>query len=94
MASPPFPNSLLFHKTFHSSAPTFRTWRVYAAQAPNNDRRRPPPGVDTRIHWQNEEEGWIGRKKKESNDQNNVSNNMLGPSLADLLNNSSDSHYQ
>ncbi|KAL0535556.1 hypothetical protein IC582_029890 [Cucumis melo] len=80
--------------TFHSPAPAFRTWRVYAAQAPNNDRRRPPPGVDTRIHWQNEEEGWIGGKKKESNDQNNESNNMLGPSLADLLNNSSDSHYQ
>lgn len=94
MASSPFPNSLLFHKTFHSPAPAFRTWRVYAAQAPNNDRRRPPPGVDTRIHWQNEEEGWIGGKKKESNDQNNESNNMLGPSLADLLNNSSDSHYQ
>ncbi|XP_038893780.1 NAD(P)H-quinone oxidoreductase subunit T, chloroplastic [Benincasa hispida] len=92
MASPPIPNSLLFHKTFHSSARTFRSWRVYASQAPNNDpQRRPPPGVDTRIHWQNQEEGWIGGHKKETKVHDNKT---LGPSLADLLNNSSDSHYQ
>ncbi|CAK9326081.1 unnamed protein product [Citrullus colocynthis] len=95
MASSPIPNSLLFHRTFHSPTRKFHTWRVYASQAPNNDRQRPPPGVDTRIHWQNEEEGWIGGQKKETNDHNNNNNNnILGPSLADLLNNSSDSHYQ
>lgn len=99
MASPSIPNSLFLNRTFHSPARTFRTWPVYASQPPNN-RQRPPPGVDTRIHWQNDEEGWIGgprpsqsrRDQKEQNNNNN--NNALGPSLADLLNNSSDSHYQ
>ncbi|TQD74090.1 hypothetical protein C1H46_040374 [Malus baccata] len=77
---------------------------VYASQGPSN-RERAPPGVDTRIHWENDDEGWIGgsSSRKEQAEQEPESeqqrsqrqSNLLGDKFADLLNDSiSDSHYQ
>ncbi|XP_052189632.1 NAD(P)H-quinone oxidoreductase subunit T, chloroplastic [Diospyros lotus] len=78
--------------------------RVFAAQEPAGKRQRaPPPGVDTRIHWDNEDEGWIGGGHSNSNssstqeplkpEEDRQKNNPLGEKFSDLLN-SSDSHYQ
>ncbi|XP_027116883.2 NAD(P)H-quinone oxidoreductase subunit T, chloroplastic-like [Coffea arabica] len=65
-----------------------------AAQGPNQ-RRRAPPGVDTRIHWENEDEGWIGGPKSQpTQEQLKTDQNLLGQNFSDLLNSSSDSHYQ
>ncbi|QCD89056.1 NAD(P)H-quinone oxidoreductase subunit T, chloroplastic isoform X2 [Vigna unguiculata] len=55
---------------------------------------RAPPGVDTRIHWDNEDEGWIGGGDREKDTK---SSNMFadGDDLADLLLTSSlGSHYE
>ncbi|GAB4844804.1 hypothetical protein Ancab_038192 [Ancistrocladus abbreviatus] len=62
-------------------------------------RQRAPPGVDTRIHWENEDEGWIGGSNKQSTkgqpkDDEEKQRNLLNEKFADLLNDSSDSHYQ
>uniref|UniRef100_A0A0F7GZU9 Chaperone DnaJ-domain superfamily protein n=1 Tax=Pelargonium transvaalense TaxID=158603 RepID=A0A0F7GZU9_9ROSI len=67
-----------------------------AAQGPSG------PDVDTRIHWENDEEGWIGGESggsSEAGGQNRFSEeeekkSMLGERFAELLNESSDSHYQ
>ncbi|XP_073144556.1 NAD(P)H-quinone oxidoreductase subunit T, chloroplastic [Henckelia pumila] len=57
--------------------------------------KRAPPGVDTRIHWDNEEEGWIGASTSGSDkEQNKVEDDHLGKKFSDLLSNSSDSYYQ
>ncbi|XVF03217.1 hypothetical protein REPUB_Repub04eG0242400 [Reevesia pubescens] len=72
--------------------------RVFATQGPSK-RQSAPPGVDTRIHWDNEDEGWIGGPKnsqqtKEKLNPEEEQKNLLGEKFADLLNDSSDSHYQ
>ncbi|KAK6944482.1 DnaJ domain [Dillenia turbinata] len=72
---------------------------IIAAQAPGSRQWRPPaPGVDTRIHWDNPDEGWIGGSsnsksaKEESGSAEEQQKNLLGDKFADLLN-SSDSYY-
>ncbi|KAI6699181.1 hypothetical protein NL676_019300 [Syzygium grande] len=78
-----------------------RRLRVFAAQGPR-ERQQPPPGVDTRIHWENEDEGWIGGdssgskegEKQLGAEEEEEQRNLLGEKFADLLNESSDSHYQ
>ncbi|XP_061362845.1 NAD(P)H-quinone oxidoreductase subunit T, chloroplastic [Gastrolobium bilobum] len=59
--------------------------------------RAPPPGVDTRIHWDNQDEGWIGGTNTEKHQQNSAEQkpkNLLGEKFADLLTASSGSHYE
>lgn len=81
--------------------PGRRRLRVFAAQGPR-ERQQPPPGVDTRIHWENEDEGWIGGdssgskegEKQLGAEAEEEQRNLLGEKFADLLNESSDSHYQ
>lgn len=82
-------------------APNYKTRvRVSATQAPSPSQpRRAPPGVDTRIHWDNEDEGWVGgpsnsQQTKEKLNEEEQQKNLLGDKFADLLNDSSDSHYQ
>uniref|UniRef100_A0ACD5ZXJ3 Uncharacterized protein n=1 Tax=Avena sativa TaxID=4498 RepID=A0ACD5ZXJ3_AVESA len=49
--------------------------------------------VDTRIHWSDPDEGWVGGKEKKGGDGRK--NEPLGQRFADLINNpSSESHYQ
>lgn len=71
---------------------------VFAAQEPRK-RQRAPPGVDTRIHWDNPDEGWIGGSSNSQQTQEKLKagkeqNKLLGEKFADLLNYSSHSHYQ
>ena len=71
---------------------------VFATQGPSK-RQRAPPGVDTRIHWDNEDEGWVGgpsnsQQSKEKLHAEEEHKNLLGEKFADLLNDSFDSHYQ
>ncbi|KAJ7982760.1 Chaperone protein DnaJ [Quillaja saponaria] len=76
--------------------------RVHASQGPAKpERERAPPGVDTRIHWDNEDEGWIGGNAKGGSSSSSSTQstekdprNLLGDKFADLLNDSTDSHYQ
>ncbi|CAN1130386.1 NAD(P)H-quinone oxidoreductase subunit T, chloroplastic [Linum perenne] len=57
-------------------------------------RQRAPPGVDTRIHWDNEDEGWIGGDTSTSSEDKDNQDIPLGETFADLLKDASDSHYQ
>uniref|UniRef100_A0A0F7H1H0 Chaperone DnaJ-domain superfamily protein n=1 Tax=Monsonia marlothii TaxID=163685 RepID=A0A0F7H1H0_9ROSI len=73
-----------------------------ATEGPDNSSGpwKPQPGVDTRIHWENEEDGWIGGSGGSSNaeqkrfSEEEEKKSLLGEKFADLLNESSDSHYQ
>ncbi|KAJ6764065.1 putative proteinD(P)H-QUINONE OXIDOREDUCTASE SUBUNIT T CHLOROPLASTIC [Salix purpurea] len=70
---------------------------VYAEQGSPAKPQRAPPGVDTRIHWDNDDEGWVGGRSTDSEQTKQAEDeqkNMLGKKFADLLNDSSDSHYQ
>ncbi|XP_066339748.1 NAD(P)H-quinone oxidoreductase subunit T, chloroplastic [Miscanthus floridulus] len=49
--------------------------------------------VDTRIHWSNPEEGWVGGNAKKEGDGGSK-NEPLGGRFADLINNAAESHYQ
>lgn len=70
--------------------------QVYATQEAPRRRQRAPPGVDTRIHWENEDEGWIGESKSQSTQEriNKDEKNLLDEKFSDLLNSSANSHYQ
>ncbi|KAI3687866.1 hypothetical protein L1987_81569 [Smallanthus sonchifolius] len=86
--------------------PTTRTGgrsvlRVYATAAAGggeSGRQRAPTEVDTRIHWENEDEGWVGGGNSSGAATQSVEeeqkNNLLGEKFSELLNNSTDSHYQ
>ncbi|KAM7266585.1 hypothetical protein ACFE04_004482 [Oxalis oulophora] len=76
-----------------------RSLRVFAetTQEPaGSSRGKPGPGEDTRIHWENEDEGWVGGSNttKQSQEQAGEPTNLWGDKFSDLLNESSDSHYQ
>ncbi|CAO2835311.1 unnamed protein product [Amaranthus hypochondriacus] len=71
---------------------------VFATTQEAGKPERPGPGVDTRIHWENEDEGWIGgnnsKSKEQFKDETEIGqNSFLGQKFHELLN-SSDSHYQ
>ncbi|KMT20105.1 hypothetical protein BVRB_1g001230 [Beta vulgaris subsp. vulgaris] len=70
---------------------------VFAATQDAGEQQRAPPGVDTRIHWENEDEGWIGGSTSKANEEQfkaeTEQKDLLGEKFAELLN-SSDSHYQ
>lgn len=62
------------------------------------------PVVDSRIHWENEDEGWLGVDTRKRSSASNSSKqqkqevererDLLAEQFADLLNDSSNSHYQ
>ncbi|XXG60824.1 hypothetical protein AAC387_Pa04g2639 [Persea americana] len=56
--------------------------------------KKAPPGVDTRIHWENPDEGWIGGGKTKRPTPQPEKENNFGRKFADLLKSSTDSHYQ
>ncbi|KAL7112656.1 hypothetical protein ACP275_04G016300 [Erythranthe tilingii] len=67
-------------------------FRVRAVQGGSTGPQRAPPGFDTRIHWENDDEGWIGGKT--SQEKVKDESDFTGDKFSDLLNSSSDSHYQ
>ncbi|KAF7127980.1 hypothetical protein RHSIM_Rhsim11G0056000 [Rhododendron simsii] len=74
--------------------------RVFAAAQESERRQRAPPprpGYDTRIHWENDEDGWIGgsnNSKSKSTQEESHDDNLMSERFSELLNSSSDSHYQ
>lgn len=67
-----------------------------ATQGPRS-RQRAPPGVDTRIHWDNEDEGWIGGSTTSPPLEEQLEaeqKQILDKTFSDLLNSLADSHYQ
>jgi len=50
--------------------------------------------VDTRIHWSDPDEGWIGGKAKKDGAGGRSKNEPLGGRFADLISAASESHYQ
>ncbi|PRQ20475.1 putative DnaJ domain-containing protein [Rosa chinensis] len=82
--------------TFHVHASTSSS----QAEGPSKRERPPPaPGIDTRIHWDNEDEGWIGGSSSKTNGktqqvEQEQHKDVWGNKFADLLDDSADSHYQ
>lgn len=72
---------------------------VFGTAQDAEKRPKAPSGVDTRIHWENQDEGWIGGSgtnslpTQEQLKAEAQQKNFLGDKFADLLY-SSDSHYQ
>ncbi|KQJ88947.1 NAD(P)H-quinone oxidoreductase subunit T, chloroplastic [Brachypodium distachyon] len=74
---------------------------VVAASTPDAEAPSPEaaaaPGkkktVDTRIHWSNPDEGWIGGKDIKEGESGSK-NEPLGRRFADLINDPAESHYQ
>ncbi|KAF0896732.1 hypothetical protein E2562_027259 [Oryza meyeriana var. granulata] len=50
--------------------------------------------VDTRIHWSDPDEGWVGGNAKKDGDDGARKKEPFGRRFADLINNPSESHYQ
>lgn len=50
--------------------------------------------VDTRIHWSNQEDGWIGTKKSTSQTDKAEKKAPFGGRFADLIDQATTSHYQ
>ncbi|KAL5727124.1 hypothetical protein ACHQM5_000354 [Ranunculus cassubicifolius] len=73
------------------------SFRVSATATESGDSAqsgRAPPGVDTRIHWDNPDEGWIGESSNSQSDRKKVlEEEQLGGKFADLIN-STNSYYQ
>nr|XP_043634043.1 NAD(P)H-quinone oxidoreductase subunit T, chloroplastic [Erigeron canadensis] len=71
-------------------------FRVYASEG-GKAKQRTPQEVDTRIHWENEDDGWVGGSSAsttQSVEEEEQQNDFLGEKFSQLLNNSTDSHYQ
>ncbi|XP_028805724.1 NAD(P)H-quinone oxidoreductase subunit T, chloroplastic-like [Neltuma alba] len=81
---------------FGLQSPTSRALvlRIRASQTSEGPRRsqKAPPGVDTRIHWDNEDEGWLGGST--SNSKQSKPEDVLGQNFADLISDFSGSHYE
>ncbi|XP_058760465.1 NAD(P)H-quinone oxidoreductase subunit T, chloroplastic-like [Vicia villosa] len=110
MASPatPSPQILLFNPIFGNTktikgvrffrtTTTTKSYTILQVHASKDDSQRPkkaPPGTDTRIHWENEDEGWIGGSTKQQQTNADVKpKKLLGEDFADLLN-FQGSHYE
>jgi len=77
--------------------PKFLFLRSTARCTVHASRRPPPPGpgVDTRIHWENEDEGWIGATNTKHQQTHKPNNNMLqADDFPDFLTASLGSHYE
>ncbi|CAL5211240.1 unnamed protein product [Lathyrus oleraceus] len=81
---------------FFRTTTTTKSFRILQVHA-SKDSQRPqkaPPGTDTRIHWENEDEGWIGGSTKQKQTNGEVKpKKLLGEDFADLLN-FQGSHYE
>ncbi|KAK9095933.1 hypothetical protein Sjap_021430 [Stephania japonica] len=108
----PFSLTLLTKKASSENTRPHRTRRppnrriavhVFATQGPASAepgrRQRAPPGVDTRIHWDNQDEGWLGVENSKPSDdvkledEQQQQQSFMGDKFTELLD-SADSHYQ
>ncbi|CAN8308089.1 unnamed protein product [Cochlearia groenlandica] len=73
-----------------------RYMRVHATQESSSPPKpSSQPGVDTRIHWENPDEGWIGGGSDPTKSVNDDKNNIFNDDkFAELIKDSFDSHYQ
>lgn len=77
-----------------SSRKIRRVMRIHASQGPTKPPK-PSPGVDTRIHWENPDEGWIGGGSDPTKPVEEEKTNIFSDDkFAELIKDSFDSHYQ
>ncbi|KAL1196061.1 NAD(P)H-quinone oxidoreductase subunit T [Cardamine amara subsp. amara] len=70
-----------------------RVIHIHASQGPTKPPK-PSPGVDTRIHWDNPDEGWIGGSDPNKSVNEEKTNLFSEDKFAELIKDSFDSHYQ
>ncbi|KAK4492572.1 hypothetical protein RD792_003387 [Penstemon davidsonii] len=89
------PSSRLVRREIRKSRCHGRRSVVVLAMQDSAGRQKAGPGFDTRIHWENEDEGWIGgRSSGSEKEQAKKEEELLGEKFSDLLNSSTDSYYQ
>lgn len=76
-----------------NSCYNYNTLKVHASKESSRGPQKAPPGVDTRIHWENEDEGWIGGTKQRQSSAEEKPNNLFGENFSDLLE-FEGSHYE
>lgn len=60
-------------------------------------KKEDPPIEDTRIHWDNQDDGWMGgnsHQQENVNEKKKKKTDNFGERFADLINASATSHYQ
>ncbi|KAK3119953.1 hypothetical protein QOZ80_9AG0678500 [Eleusine coracana subsp. coracana] len=90
-----------FTPFLHGQRPRRRRVNVVVAAASTPDAEPKATGaeqgkkktVDTRIHWSDPDEGWIGGNAKKDSGRSGKKE-PLGRSYADLMNSSSETHYE
>ncbi|KAK3118596.1 hypothetical protein QOZ80_9BG0702130 [Eleusine coracana subsp. coracana] len=89
-----------FTPFLHGQRPRRRRVNVVVAAASTPDAEPKATGaeqgkktVDTRIHWSDPDEGWIGGDAKKDSGRSGKKE-PLGRSYADLMNSSSETHYE
>lgn len=98
---------LVFHHVCRAAASSAEGEAGSSSSNQQKPINRAPPGVDTRIHWDNLEDGWIGGSTATNSSQStkgeaggegkysSQQESFLGQDFPDLLNSASnDSHYQ
>ncbi|XP_077249840.1 chaperone DnaJ-domain superfamily protein [Tasmannia lanceolata] len=92
-AAPPFSLLLRCRKRVNSISAKRRFQLCVLGSEDSGGQKK---GVDTRIHWENPDEGWLGVKSrpKPEEEADKKKQDNLGEKFADLLKNSTDSHYQ
>lgn len=71
-----------------------RVTRIHALSQGPTKPPKPSPGVDTRIHWDNPDEGWIGGSDQTKTVNEDKTNLFSEDKFAELIKDSFDSHYQ
>ncbi|CAA7057843.1 unnamed protein product [Microthlaspi erraticum] len=75
----------------YSTKKARRVMHIHSSQGPTKPPK-PSPGFDTRIHWENPDEGWIGGGSDPVKpDRDNL---LSDDNFAELIKDSFDSHYQ
>jgi len=82
-----------FFRITTTSNPRY-SFQVHASTKDSQGAQKAPPGFDTRIHWENDDEGWIGGStKQQQTNAEEKPKKLLGEDFADLLD-FQGSHYE
>ncbi|CAN6475711.1 unnamed protein product [Victoria cruziana] len=95
-SSSPTPVTAIFRSWKGANPATAKRSRgvVFASESSagaNPIRKNRNPGVDTRIHWDNQNEGWVGGKSSAAGEQKEEN---FGEKFSELLKDTAGSHYE
>ncbi|KAL0909886.1 hypothetical protein M5K25_020796 [Dendrobium thyrsiflorum] len=98
-AAPPFfspasPSLRKHHRNLKLFGTSMRVMAYDDSPSEESAANKKRKQVDTRIHWSNQEDGWIGTKKSPSQTDKSEKKAPFDGRFADLINQATASHYQ